>query len=76
MTSAGFNCDRLQETGTTMDQTWRISANWEQGATAMDIFTQAVGKATGNMQKSRKSRSDDGLLKDTWACLWRKRARR
>ena len=54
MTSAGFDFQTfLQETGTTMDQTFGgISANWEQGATAMDIFTQAVGKATGDMEKA------------------------
>lgn len=54
MSAAGFDYQQfLQQTGTTMDQTFGgISANWEQGATAMDIFTQAVGKATGDMQKA------------------------
>lgn len=43
----------LQQTGTTMDATFGgISANWQQGSTAMDIFTQAVGRATGDMQKA------------------------
>ena len=29
-----------------------LSANWQQGSTAMDIFTQAVGRATGDMEKA------------------------
>jgi len=36
----------LTQTDTTMDQTFGgISANWQQGTTAMDIFTQAVVKS-------------------------------
>jgi len=36
----------LTQTGTTMDQTFGgISANWQQGTTAMDLFTQAVVKS-------------------------------
>lgn len=54
MTDAGFDYQTfLTQTGTTMDQTFGgISANWQEGATAMDLFTQAVGQATGNMEKA------------------------
>jgi len=54
MTQAGFDfATFIQQTGTTMDQTFGgISANWQQGATAIDIFTQAVGAAVGNMEKA------------------------
>ncbi len=54
MRAAGFDYSVfLQATGTTMDQTFGgISANWEQGTTAMDQFVLAVGRATGNMEKA------------------------
>ena len=29
-----------------------LSENWQQGSTAMDIFTQSVGRATGDMEKA------------------------
>ena len=47
MTAAGFDFQKfLQQTGTTMDQTFGgISQNWQTGSTAMDLFTQAVMKS-------------------------------
>lgn len=54
MTANNFDFQAsLQASGSTMSQVMGgISANWQQGATAMDIFTVAVGKATGDMQKA------------------------
>lgn len=54
MTANNFDFQAsLQASGSTMSQVMGgISANWQQGVTAMDIFTQAVGKATGDMQKA------------------------
>ena len=54
MSQANFDYQAfLTQTGTTMDQVFGgMSANWESGSTAMDIFTQAVGRATGDMGKA------------------------
>ena len=54
MTAAGFDFQKfMQQTGTTMDQTFGgISQNWQTGTTAMDLFCQAVGRATGDMLKA------------------------
>lgn len=54
MTDAGFDfATFMTDTGTTLDQAFGgISENWQQGATSMDMFTQAVGRATGDMSKA------------------------
>lgn len=54
MGAAGFDFQTfLQQTGTTMDQTFGgISANWQEGSTAMDIFTQSVMASGVEMAKA------------------------
>jgi TP901 family phage tail tape measure protein len=54
MKEAGFDFQTfLEETETTMDQTFGgMSENWQEGTTALDLFTQAIGAATGDMEKA------------------------
>lgn len=54
MTAANFNYQTfLQQTGSTMSQVMGgLSQNWQQGTTAMDIFTQAVVKSGVEVSKA------------------------
>ena len=54
MTANNFDyAASLEASGSTMSQVMGgLSENWQQGSTAMDIFTQSVGRATGDMEKA------------------------
>lgn len=54
MSAAGFNFSTfLTETGTTFDQTFGgLSAKWQEGTTAMDLFTQAIVASGVEVEKA------------------------
>lgn len=54
MTAANFDYQTfLQQTGSTMSQVMGgLSQNWQQGSTAMDIFTQAVARSGVEISKA------------------------